>query len=353
MTQGLAHYRLLGRSGLRVSPIALGTMTFGESWGADEAASRHIFDLYVERGGNFIDTANFYSQGRSEEIVGRLMTGRRDSLVLASKYSLTSQMGDPNSGGNHRKSMMSAIDASLKRLGTDYLDLYYLHVWDGGTPVDEIMRAFDDLVRAGKVLYVGISDTPAWQVSRMQMLAELRGWTPFAALQIEYSLVQRTVERDLIPMAAELGLGVLPWSPLAGGLLSGKYSGPAAIGDEGRGQRMLAAGRVTDQVVSIATAVAAVAERLGRSSSEVALAWTLSNSAVTAPIIGVRTHEQLKQNLCALDIVLTAADLSELDTASAIDYGFPHDFLSAPRMADWLMAGTEIRPRVASFIQRT
>ncbi len=225
MTSSLTHYRLLGRSGLRVSPLALGTMTFGTDWGwgSDEADARRIFDAYVDRGGNFVDTASNYTNGTSEKLVGAFAEGKRDRLVLATKYSLASAPGDPNSGGNHRKNMVRTVEQSLQRLRTDHLDLLYLHTWDATTPGDEIMRAFDDLVRAGKVLYAGISDTPAWQVARMQTMAELRGWSPFVALQIEYSLVQRTVERELVPMAKELGLGV-PWSPLGMGVLTGKYS---------------------------------------------------------------------------------------------------------------------------------
>src|SRR5918996_4783286 len=219
-------YRLLGRSGLRVSPLALGTMTFGTEWGwgADRDEARRIFDLYVDRGGNFVDTANQYTNGTAERFVGEFARGRRDELVIATKYTVTSRPADPNASGNHRKSMVASVEASLERLQTDYIDLLYLHIWDGVTPVEEILRAMDDLVRAGKVLYVGISDTPAWQVSRMQAIADLRGWSPLVALQIEYSLIERTVERDLIPMAWEMGLGVVPWSPLASGVLTGKYS---------------------------------------------------------------------------------------------------------------------------------
>ena len=237
MTRSLDTYRLLGRSGLRVSPLALGAMTFGTEagWGADADESRQLFDMYVDRGGNFIDTANSYSDGSSERLVGEFARDRRDQLVLATKYSCWTRRGDPNSAGNHRKSMVASVEQSLERLQTDYIDLLYLHLWDAMTPVEEILRAFDDLVRSGKVLYVGISDTPAWQVSRMQVIAELRGWSPLVALQIEYSLIERTGERDLIPMAREMGLGVLPWSPLAKGVLTGKYS-PADIGNRDEGQ---------------------------------------------------------------------------------------------------------------------
>src|SRR5437660_8564682 len=216
----LDSYRLLGRSGLRVSPLALGTMTFG--WGADRDEAKAIFDAYVERGGNFIDTANGYSDGTAEQLVGEFAHARREELVIATKYSMPMRPGDPNSGGNSRKSMIRSVEASLSRLRTDYVDLLYLHMWYGDTPVEEVLRAMDDLVRSGKVLYVGMSDIPAWQVSRMQAIADLRGWAPLVALQIPYNLVERTVERELIPMAQTMGLGVVPWSPLAGGVLTGK-----------------------------------------------------------------------------------------------------------------------------------
>ncbi|WP_343715635.1 aldo/keto reductase, partial [Inquilinus sp.] len=224
-TLSLDHYRLLGRSGLRVSPLALGAMTFGTDWGwgADEAEVRRIVDAYVDRGGNFIDTANQYTEGTSERLVGKFAADRRDRLVIATKYTLPLRHGDPNAGGNHRKSLVRSVESSLQRMRTDYIDLLYLHAWDFTTPVEEILRAMDDVVRAGKVLYVAISDAPAWQVARMQTIADLRGWSPLIALQIEYSLIERTVERDLIPMARELGLGVIPWSPLASGVLTGKY----------------------------------------------------------------------------------------------------------------------------------
>ena len=232
----LTDYRLLGRSGLRISPMALGTMTFGTewNWGADEEEARRIFDIYVDRGGNFIDTANRYTEGTSENFVGKFAKGRRDRLVLATKYTLPMDPADPNSGGNHRRSMVRAVEDSLRRLDTDYIDLLYLHAWDGTAPVEEVPRAMDDLVSAGKLVYVGISDTPAWQVSRMQALAELRGWSPLIAYQTEYSLVQRTPERDVIPMAEELGLGLLAWSPLGSGVLTGKYD-RSHLADEGPG----------------------------------------------------------------------------------------------------------------------
>src|ERR1700681_1269854 len=217
-------YRLLGNSGLRVSEAALGTMTFGDEWGWGSAKdeARKIYDAFRETGGNFIDTANFYTNGTSESFLGEFMKDHRLSVVLATKYSNASPGKDPNAAGNHRKSMVQALEASLKRLKTDYIDLYWLHIWDQITPIEEVMRAFDDLVRQGKILYAGVSDTPAWGVAKGNTLADLRGWTPFVGLQIEYSLIERTPEGELLPMAADLGLGVTAWSPLAGGMLTGK-----------------------------------------------------------------------------------------------------------------------------------
>ena len=328
----LTDYRLLGRSGLRVSPVSLGTMTFGPAWGSDPKEAGLIVDTYLAAGGNFIDTADLYGEGKSEQLVGEKIEGRRDSVVLATKYSMVRRKGDPNASGNHRKNMMAAVEASLRRLKTEYIDLYYLHAWDASTPPDEILRAFDDLIRQGKILYIGISDTPAWQVSRMQAIAELRGWTQFAALQIEYSLLERTVERDLIPMAREMGLGVIPWSPLGGGLLTGKYGSQPAVGSEGRASLLQAAGKVRERTLNIAAVVRTVADRHGRTPSEIAIAWTLQNPAVAAPIIGARTLAHLEGNLKALEVAFTEDDLTELNNASSIELGFPHDFLVAPHL---------------------
>lgn len=353
-TLSLDFYRLLGRSGLRVSPLALGAMTFGTDWGwgADEAEARRVFDTYVDRGGNFIDTANQYTNGTSERLVGTFAADRRDRLVIATKYTLPERQGDPNSGGNHRKSLVRSVEASLARLQTDYIDLLYLHAWDFTTPVEEILRAMDDVVRAGKVLYVGISDVPAWQVSRMQAIADLRGWSPLVALQIEYNLVERTVERDLIPMAREMGLGVIPWSPLASGVLTGKYSrADLGIGDgtaTAAGTRKNVAagnGALTERSLGIADVVKAVAVEAGHTPAQVALAWTLLDQAVTAPILGARTPAQLEDNLGALDVVFTDGQKARLEAASAIDPGFPHAFLARPLTRNVMSGGTRIAPR--------
>ena len=320
-------YRLLGRSGLRVSPLALGTMTFG--WGADQGAARAIFDAYVGRGGNFVDTANGYANGAAEEMVGEFAESRREELVIATKYSMPMRSGDPNSGGNSRKSMVRSVEDSLKRLRTDYIDLLYLHIWDGNTPVEEVLRAMDDLVRAGKVLYVGISDIPAWQVSRMQAIAELRGWAPLVALQIPYNLIERTVERDLIPMAETLGLGVVAWSPLAGGVLTGKYGQEDLALESGYTRKAVAAGNgfLTAHGLEIAEVVKEVAAKLGTTPSRVALAWTLLNPTVVAPIVGARTLAQLDDNLGVFGISLEPEQRARLAEASAVDLGFPHESL--------------------------
>lgn len=353
MADALDHYRLLGRSGLRVSPLSLGTMTFGvtQGWGTDDAEAARMLDCYAERGGNCIDTANFYAEGRSEALLGRLLQGRRDRFVLATKYSLTMRRGDPNASGNHRKNMLRSVEDSLRRLATDYIDLLYLHVWDSRTPVDEILRAFDDLVRAGKVLYIGLSDTPAWQASRMQAIAELRGWSTFAALQIPYSLAERTVERELMPMALEMGMGVMPWSPLAGGVLAGKYKAEDLKPAQGAPPRMdsrkginLASGRLSERTLGIAQTVAAVAEEIGCTPAQAALAWTLQHPAVTSPIIGARHLEQLQGNLAALDVRFSEDQLARLDVASAVEPGFPNSFLASPAM-DTMFGGVRVAPR--------
>lgn len=330
-------YRQLGRSGLRVSPLALGAATFGNDWGwgAEQDEARRLFDLYVERGGNFIDTAVTYTNGTSERMLGEFAGNGRDSLVLATKYTTLRRPDDPNSGGASRKSLFGAVETSLRQLNTDYIDLLYLHVWDSTTPVEEILRGLDDLVRQGKVLYVAISNAPAWQISRMQTIADLRGWSPLVALQLEYNLVERTGERDLIPMAQELGLGTVLWSPLAGGVLTGKYSrqdltaSPSGRSESARKSFNLALGGVTERNLAIVDVVKEVADELGRTPAQVGLAWTLQNPGVTAPIIGARTAEQLQENLGALEVDLTPSQVGRLDEVSAIDLGFPHAMLAS------------------------
>jgi aryl-alcohol dehydrogenase-like predicted oxidoreductase len=353
-TNSLDTYRLLGRSGLRVSPMALGTMTFGTDWGwgADREEARRIFDAYVDRGGNFIDSACNYTNGTAEQLVGEFAADKRERLTIATKYSATTRPEDPNSGGNHRKSMVRSVEDSLARLQTDYIDLLYLHIWDGTTPVDEVLRAMDDLVRAGKVLYVGISDTPAWQVSRMQAIADLRGWSPLVALQIEYNLIERTGERDLIPMASEMGLGVTLWSPLGKGVLTGKYTsrdldhGGDSAGVEGTRQSGGAMnGHLTERSLAIAEVVKTVATELGRTPAQVALAWTLLNDSVTAPIIGARTLSQLEDNLGALEVELPDDACARLEQASTVALGFPHEVLSQPSTMAAVFGDTKVSAR--------
>ncbi|MCX5558654.1 aldo/keto reductase [Streptomyces sp. NBC_00038] len=337
MSLSLDTYRLLGRSGLRVSPLALGTATFGTEWGwgAEQDDARKLFDLYVERGGNFIDTASTYTDGSSERMLGEFTRDNRDSLVLATKYTTQRRPGDPNSGGAHRKSLLASVETSLRRLNTGYIDLLFLHVWDFTTPVEEILRGMDDLVRQGKVLYVAMSNAPAWEISRMQAIADLRGWSPLVALQIEYSLISRGGERDLIPMARAMGLGVTPYSPLGGGVLSGKYSRAdltatgADSGESNRKSFNAGLGMVTERTLAIADVVREVAAEVKRTPAQVALAWTLQNPAVTAPVIGARTPEQLLGNLGALEVGFAADQLARLDKVSAIDLGYPHDLLAS------------------------
>ncbi|MGD0390779.1 MAG: aldo/keto reductase [Tepidisphaeraceae bacterium] len=322
-------YRLLGDSGLRVSEICLGTMTFGEDWGwgAAKDEARKMYQAYREAGGNFIDTANLYTLGTSEKFVGEFMREHRGEVVLATKYTNSQPGNDPNAAGNHRKSMFQAIEGSLKRLGTDYIDLYWLHIWDQITPVEEVMRGFEDLIRSGKVLYAGVSDAPAWWIARANTLAEFRGWGKFVGLQIEYSLIERTVERELLPMAKALRLGVTAWSPLAGGVLSGKYQGGAQAKDARYNSEMMkpmmAGG---DRAEKIIAAVKQVAQQVGRSAPQVALAWLLHRDQPIIPIIGTRKIAQLHDNLAALDLKLDRDQLRLLDEVSAVPLGFPHEF---------------------------
>ena len=345
--ENIVRYKLLGRSGLRVSELCLGTMTFGEDWGwgSPENESRRIYDAFREAGGNFVDTANLYTNGTSEQFLGEFMQDHRDSVVLATKYTNAAPDGkDPNAGGNQRKSMRRACEASLKRLKTDYIDLYWMHIWDQLTPVEEVMRGFDDLVRQGKVLYPGVSDTPAWWIARANTIAEMRGWTEFVGLQIEYSLIERTVERELIPMAKALGLTVTAWSPLASGLLTGKYAkGGASGGRLDDAQLAAGLGGVDDRKRAIAQTVADVAKRVGRSPAQVALAWLRQRELPVIPIIGSRKLDQFKDNLACLDLRLDDDAMRQLDNASRIELGFPGDFYNRDMVRNFVYAGTRDR----------
>jgi len=349
----LNHYRLLGRSGLRISPLALGTMTFGSDWGwgADSREARRLFDFYAEAGGNFIDTADFYTSGSSEKMVGEFAAMERDRFVIATKYSLNTRPGDPNAGGNGRKNLVTSLEDSLRRLKTDYVDLYWVHAWDQVTPVDEWLRGLDSAVTAGKVRYIGVSDMPAWKVAQAHTMAELRGWSPLIALQIEYSLVERTVERELVPMARDLGLGVTPWSPLAQGVLTGKYSAAdlsassASLAEkEGRYARNLSNGRLNPRTLRIANEAKAIALELNVSTSQVAIAWLLAQPGVSAPILGARTLDQLKDTVGALKLTLDANQLARLHAVSQVELGFPHEFLRNDYVRNMLTGGTALYP---------
>jgi aryl-alcohol dehydrogenase-like predicted oxidoreductase len=335
-------YRLFGGSGLRVSELFLGTMTFGEDWGwgAPREECRHIFEAYAEAGGNVIDTAVNYTDGASERIIGELLGSERDHFVVSTKFTLSTDPDDPNASGSHRKNLVRSLDLSLRRLGTDRIDLYWVHIWDPNTPVDETMRALDDAVRAGKVLYVGVSDTPAWVASRATTLAEWRGWSPLVGIQAPYSLVQRDVERELLPMAESAGMSLAGWSPLAGGILSGKFT-RGEVPDTSR----VPAGTVSERDLGIARTVQDVADELGVTPSQVAIAWTMARRPAVHPIVGARRLDQLVDNLGAVDCHLGPEPLRRLDDASAIILGFPHDFIRETADFVYGAAGERVLPR--------
>jgi aryl-alcohol dehydrogenase-like predicted oxidoreductase len=328
----LDSYLTLGRSGLRVSPLSLGTMTFGEDdgWGSSPETSEAILAEYLDRGGNVVDTANTYTNGHSEKIIGDFFAARpglRERVVLSTKFFANLHPGDPNGGGAGRKAIISQLEESLRRLRTDYVDLYWLHGWDRRAPVEETLRALDDLVTAGKIRYVGFCNVPAWVAAQSQTIAHFRGWTPLTALQLEYSLLERTSEGELLPMAEALGIGVLPWSPLRGGQLSGKYRRDGETTDSPRADRMPGpAGRDWDVI----DAVARVAAEVGVSSAAVALAWVRSRPAVTSTLIGTRTVEQLRANLASLDVTLAPEQLAALDELSAPSLDFPAAITAGP-----------------------
>jgi aryl-alcohol dehydrogenase-like predicted oxidoreductase len=313
-------------------------MSFGEEWGwgASKKDSKTMFDAFAEAGGNFIDTANRYTEGTSERYVGEFVKADRERFVVATKFTLFMSRDDPNMCGNHRKNMVQALEASLRRLVTDYVDLYWLHAWDYTTPVEEVMRALDDLVSSGKVLYVGISDTPAWIVSQANTLADLRGWTRFVGLQIRYSLIDRTAERELMPMARALDLAVTPWSVLGAGVLSGKYNrdkGAAGRAKEGAAKKELN--------LEIAQDVIDVAEEIGCSASQVAVSWVRQQPGVIVPLLGANNLTQLQDNLGALQVTLSGDQLAKLEKVSRIEPGFPHDFLGSDMIRDIIFGGTQ------------
>ena len=326
-------YQTLGRSGLKVSELCLGTMGFGTEWGwgIDKEASFKILEAYANHGGNFLDTANRYTEGSSERILGEFMLSNRDHFVLATKYSLHDNLTNVNASGNARKNMKRSVEGSLKRLQTDFIDVLYLHIWDFLTPIDEVMRGLQDLVSQGKVNYIAISDTPAWIVSSANTMAELRGWNKLIALQVEYSLLQRTPERELIPMAQHFGMTVTPWAPLAGGALTGKY----LKGDTGR--LKATSSRLNDRSTAITQAVVEVAEEMGVSPGNVALRWTMQQGFSCIPIVGATKLTQLEENMKVCDIVLSPVHLAKLEAVSSIPMGFPHEFFeeAAVRMVTY------------------
>jgi aryl-alcohol dehydrogenase-like predicted oxidoreductase len=329
----------LGRTGLRVSELFLGAMTFGEhgDGGASRDECRRMLDLYADAGGNVVDTAINYRGGESESILGELLEGRRDRFVLATKYTLSRDGRDPNAAGNHRKNLALSLETSLRRLRTDYIDLYWVHLWDRHTPVEETMRALDDAVRAGKVLYVGISDAPAWLVARANTLAEWRDWTSFAGLQVPYNLLKRDIERELLPMAEAFGMSAATWGPLAGGVLSGKFT---RIGGPEAGTR-LAPESVSVRDHAAARAVQEVADELGVTASQVAIAWTRARSRTVHPIVGARNVAQLKDNLGAVDVDLAEEHVQRLAGSVEFDLGFPRDFVDT--MPPWVFGESSAR----------
>jgi len=339
-------YKLLGKSGLRVSELCLGAMTFGKDWGeflrgASKEESKEIFDLFVEAGGNFIDTANNYQNGTSEKYVGEFIASNRHKFVLATKYTLTTDRNDPNASGSHRKNLRQSVDASLKRLQTDYIDLLWVHAWDYMTPIEELMRSLDDMISSGKVLYVGMSDAPAWVVARANTMSELNGWSPFIGPQIMHSLIERTAERELLPMACDLDIGVTAWSPLGGGVLSGKYNKDIQEQKRFDLNNPMTSGFVSEKNLSISNEVQVIAEEINKTPSQVALSWLRHqrDKGIIIPIVGARTQDQMKDNLGSLDLDLSSDHLKRLDGISKIELGFPHDFLSS-NMAKSLLYGS-------------
>jgi len=354
-------YYTLGNTGLKVSRLALGTMTFGDDWGwgADEANSRQLFDTYLEAGGNFIDTADLYTNGNSERMLGRFVkdSGTRDQVIITTKFTFNGIPGNPNAGGNGRKNIMRAIESSLQRLDTDYIDIYMLHVWDRFTPATEVMRTLDDLVRSGKVRYIALSDVPAWSAARSQTLAQERGLEPLCGVQLEYSLVERNIEFEYAPLAQALGMGIMAWSPLASGLLSGKYK-PSEAGGEGSGRLAMLANsgnpafnKFTERNWAIVTELEMVAKELDRSMAQVAINWVANRPGVGAAIVGATKLHQLQDNLGALDFQIPPELQERLDRTSRIPTPFPHSFFE-PGLQGMVTGGTTVGDKPDSYYQR-
>jgi aryl-alcohol dehydrogenase-like predicted oxidoreductase len=356
----LKQYVTLGRSGLRVSPLALGTMTFGTEWGwgSEPAVARQVFDRYVDQGGNFLDTADAYTNGKSEELVGQFIDerGLRERVVLATKFTFNADPSNPNAGGNGRKNICRALEGSLRRLKTDYVDLYWMHVWDRITPVEEVMYTLNDLVRDGRIRHYGFSDVPAWYVARAQTLAEKEGKERLIALQLEYSLAERNIEREHIPVAQELGMGLCPWSPLAGGFLSGKYRQEGQTGkgdgrlDEGKHAQLF--NRFTEHNWRVLDALVDVAKQLNKTPAQVALNWVATQPGVTATIVGASNVSQLQDNLSAIEFTIPAELRTRLDEASAIEVLHPYTFFG-PAIQNRVMGENPVRAWTPAFPEQT
>lgn len=349
----LSDYVTLGRSGLKVSPLCLGTMTFGEDWGwgASEDTARQIFDEYVKQGGNFIDTADGYTNGTSETLIGKFVKdgNLRDRLVLATKFTFNQEKGNPNAGGNGRKNIYRALEGSLKRLGTDYVDFYWLHTWDKVTPVEEVLLTLSDLVREGKIRYFGLSDVPAWYLSKMQTLAEANSLHRLTALQLEYSLIERNIEREHIPAAQEFGLGICPWAPLGSGLLTGKYKRDFNGGDAGRLSKLKGSGQpgfdklFTERNWQIVDNLLEVAESVGKSPAQVAVNWAANRPGITSTIIGATKLAQLQDLFAAVDFELPPEALAKLDECSKLDQTIHPYLFFTEKMQSAVHGGVPVR----------
>lgn len=325
-------YKLFGYTGLRVSELCLGTMTFGENWGwgSGRQEARAVFDAFLDAGGNFFDTADMYTAGESERLLGEFVRGQRERCVVATKYSAVREADHPLASGNSRKHLVDAVHGSLQRLGTDYIDMLWVHCWDFMTPVEEVMRGLDDLVAAGKVCYVGISNAPAWVVAKANTVASLRGWTPFSGLQLKYNVLDRDIEPEFLPLARDMDLALTAWSPLAGGVLSGKYRRDDLASTQDSKRATLYQGRLPDLAWTVADAVSAVAEDCGVSASQVALAWLRQRDPRVIPVIGARTLPQLKDNLASVDLTLSDDQMAGLNALASPTMPFPHDLLHSP-----------------------
>ena len=351
-------YYTLGNTGLKVSRLALGTMTFGDDWGwgADEANARQLFDAYVEAGGNFVDTADLYTNGNSERMLGKFIQekGIRDRMVIATKFSYNAEPGNPNAGGNGRKNILRAVESSLQRLGTDYIDLYMLHTWDKVTPAEEVMGTLDTLVRSGKVRYIALSDAPAWYMAQAQTLAKERHWEPVSTMQLEYSLVERNIEFEYAPLAKHLGTSIMVWSPLASGLLSGKYK-PSEQGGEGSGRLAMLANsgnpafnKFTEKNWAIVAELESVAKQLNRSMAQVAVNWVLNRPMVSSVIIGATKLHQLQDNLSALDFEIPIELQQKLDAVSRPEVRFPYTFFE-PALQTMIHGGATVGDKPPSY----